>query len=102
MRNCPPQELPARVGVCERPGLILRSLASIRAKITIPRSRLRVRNDRASATESLSLGIPRSNHRIARASGLILQMCGSGENHFPEGDGQFAAKVSVGKFGATV
>ena len=27
---------------------------------------------------------------------------GSGENQFPEGDGQLAAKISVGKLGATV
>ena len=33
---------------------------------------------------------------------LLLYVCGSGENHFPEDDGQFAAKVSVGNFGATV
>jgi hypothetical protein len=31
-----------------------------------------------------------------------LHVGGSGETHFPEGDGQFTAKVSVGKFGATV
>ena len=31
-----------------------------------------------------------------------LQICGSGETHFPAGDAQFAAKISVGKFGATV
>ena len=27
---------------------------------------------------------------------------GSGDDQFPEGDGQFAAKISVGEFGATV
>src|ERR1039458_4813356 len=31
-----------------------------------------------------------------------LQMCGSGENHLQLGHAQFAAKISVGKFGATV
>jgi hypothetical protein len=33
---------------------------------------------------------------------LLLHVGGRGETHFPEGDGQFVAKVSVGKFGATV
>jgi hypothetical protein len=32
----------------------------------------------------------------------LSQICGRGENRFPAGDAQFAAKISVGKFGATV
>jgi hypothetical protein len=33
---------------------------------------------------------------------LISYVNGSGENHLPANDARFAAKVSVGKFGATV
>jgi len=43
----------------------------------------------------------RSNCQITRQRRLS-HVGGSGENQFPEGDGQFAAKISVGKFGATV
>jgi hypothetical protein len=31
-----------------------------------------------------------------------LQLCGCGESHFQVGDIQFAARISVGEFGATV
>ena len=40
-------------------------------------------NPPRSATQSLSLRIPRANRRIARASGLFCTHGGSGENRFP-------------------